>query len=126
MKVRNIHFVRNQSTCGTINDLALACDEQVKIGILQIESLTEVEIGQCAFKKIYPTAKMNFVPYEVFKSAVFAGFHEQRHQYIADGLGCSSRETGRDIGYTIMNNPILHKYWMLMGSNFGSLKTAPA
>lgn len=59
-----------------ILNLPLACDQKIQVGILQVEALAEVEIGQRAFEQIDAAAQMDLVPDEVFESAFFSRFEQ--------------------------------------------------
>src|SRR5687767_7197442 len=69
---------------------------------------------------------MYFMPNQVFKSSLIAGFQQQRHQYIADGLGSSARKTRRNVRHTVMDYAILHEDRLLMAGDFRSLETPTA
>ena len=65
---------------------ALARDQQIQVGVFQIESLTHVKIRKRTAKQIDAVAQMQFVPDQIFESTFFAGFQQQRRKHIADGL----------------------------------------
>ena len=106
--------------------LSPACNKQVKIGEFQIKALADIEIGKVTFVHINAMAHVEIVPDHFVEPAFIAGFKEQWHQYVADGVaGCACKAAGY-IWHAIMDNAVFYKNGMLVGSDLACFETATA
>src|SRR5688500_6600366 len=91
---------------GIFNDiLSLAGYQQIQVGILQVEALAEMEIGEGAFEQVDTAAQVHLMPYQVFEAAFIAGLQQQWHQHIADSLRGRAGKARWYIGNAIMYDP---------------------
>jgi hypothetical protein len=57
-------------------ELPLRRDEEIEIGVFEIETLTEMEIRQRPFEEIDTAPQMDLVPYQVLEPPFFAGLEQ--------------------------------------------------
>src|SRR5260370_15044816 len=128
MICRNMTFVRKGSIfwSGSKIRLPLTRDQEIQIGILEVEALAEMKIGECALEEIDAAAQMDLMPDKILKPTFLSCFEQQRHQHIADGMGSRTGNTRRDIGYAVMDDAVFVDDGLFVGGDPGGLETAAA